>query len=282
MSNPLKVETVITGCEFIYTNSSNPVQLAYRDEQLNSNAYTLFFEKQAISFRFDLFFTSNDTLTHVFEIFLLHAIKSYFQRHADSNLVKSLIKSITREDLIHLQEKVNLFVNNAKYKRLFQTLKYHYTQKYGILLDLNEGFSSYPPQRHQIFLPALTIDTYRNSKQPLLFYNAMHVTPIDFRTYDFRNYTTVLNDEPIFDPESNMIIRDVSTGIYRIKSMFIYRESKSAKRSKETTNSVKSYMFLLTIQSRYYEVIGIYPKNEIYLNIPGIASKPIREAGRRK
>ena len=277
MSNLLNIKTVISGCDFIYTNCNDSAKLAYRNTEQNDNAYTLFFEKQAISFRFDLFYTKRDTLTRVFEMFILHSIKTLLQRRADCSLVKSLIKSITREDLIHLQDVVNMFVNNTQYKRLFQTVKYHFTHKYGILLDVNEGFSGYPPQRHQIFLPPLTIDSYQNDKQPLLFYNEMHVVPIDFRTYNFKKYTTVLNDSPIFNPESNMIFRDVHSDVTRIQSMFIYKKSQTARRSKEATNSVKEYMFLLTIHNVYYQVIAIYPVNQIYLDSPGNVSKLNRE-----
>ena len=149
----------------------------------------------------------------------------------DDITAKSLLNHVfNSNDLGELENEVKCVLSSYNSKQLFQTLKYHFNITYGSLKKIKEGFIQYPPQYKLFFVPSLTISKYKDN-YPILYHNKMHSVAVDFKTYDFDQYTTVLNPTPVYDREKNMIIRDYHTNVCKIQPMFLYLNADMAKLS---------------------------------------------------
>lgn len=257
-------ESILNKHQFICAH--NKERLVCVDNTKDS--YMLHFSKRAMSVRFSKLLCERNVLVRIFYLVLLYLISKFAILNKDdistSTFMNHLFDSL---DLLELGNEVNNVLRSNNSNRLFQTLKYHFTQTYGSLRKIKEGFIQYPPQNKLFYAPSLTITKY-NDHYPILFYNKMHTVPVDFRTYDFDQYTTVLNPTPIYNRKRNMIIRDYHTNVCKIQPLFQYVRAGMAKLSTAQTNNVKEYMFLIFINNRYYEVLAIYPKNMIQKTKP--------------
>lgn len=252
-------ESILNKRQFICAHKTE--RLICIEHENMKDSYMLHFSKRAMSVRFSRFLCERNVLVRTFNLVLLYLISKFLNKDDISNntFLNYLFDSL---DLSELNDEVNCVLRMSNSNRLFQTLKYHFSHTYGNLRKIKEGFVQYPPQNKLFYAPSLSIEKYK-CKYPILFYNNMHTIPVDFRTYDFDQYTTVLNPTPIYNRKRNMIIRDYHTNVCKIQPLFRYLRAGMAKLSTAETNNVKDYMFLLFINNRYYEVLAIYPKDMI-------------------
>lgn len=225
----------------------------------NKTSYTLLFSKGELTVRSDCFFCKSIRISRVFALVLLYLIKQFLQQQRSHPICKTFVKSM---EMSMLRNEVQNVCSNSFVTKLFHTLLYHFTSIYGSFIDIREGYENHPPQDIVFFAPPLQMTDYHR-ETPILFYNKHHSTFVDFCTYDFRKYTTVLFPAPVYRRNINMIIRDYDSNLYKIHPFFQYEKAKQAKLSTAKTNCVKQYMFLLSVRGRLYEVLAIYPRDEI-------------------
>lgn len=221
-------------------------------------------------------------------VLLEHMSKLLIRARGNSEMEKIMIHVLNNFEIEHLQSEVEAVCCNQKKRKLFQTMKYHFGESYGTLLTLKQELGRFPPPKHTFFIPPLTVDKYRNPKRAILFYSDEHFFPIDFRSFTFNEYSIFVDSNPVYDPEVNLIIRDVSNDICRIRAKFLYINDKNAripvklasvdinevkkrynhkkakipaKLASAHTNEIKKYMFLLINKDRYFRVLAIYPKD---------------------
>jgi hypothetical protein len=181
----------------------------------------------------------------------------------NSEMLEFVIPLLNHFELPQLRSEVEAVLRNKKTRQIFQTMKFHFRQSYGTLIKLNQGGCRFPPPKQTFFLPPLSVDKYRNAGRPILFYNDEHFFAIDFKSFKFEEYSVFVDPNPVYDPEANFIIRDVSSNVCRIQAKFLYQDAKHAKLSSADTNNLKRYMFLLIWGNMYFRVLAIYPKETV-------------------
>ena len=250
---------------FVFANPNERLVLSNLDNARNT--FTLHFVKTNVSIRIDTILSDSSSIMRLFALVLIHETSAYLRTHTDSCTGKQFVQRLS---LQQVQQEVDRVVDNSNTRFLYQTIKYHFKQNSGVLLDVTEGYKILPPPDKQLYAPPRLLDQYGDM---ILFYNISHTIPVNFRTYNFNDNITVLNPFPVYKRGINFVIRNYQSGLCNIHPMFIYQKGKMAKLSSATTNKIAQYMFLLNIEDRLYEVMAIYPSDYIHKLRPKVLPK---------
>ena len=238
--------------------------------------YTLIFSKGKLSICFDECFQSERNVFRMFDIIILHLVCRFLQLQSDSQAFLEIANDITsRIDMEQLANDVDLFMNDGDLRIKYFTMAFHFQHEYGVLENICSGYDQYPPHETHCFLPMLRMTDYDN--RPLVFTNNAASNPVAFRIYDFKSYSTVVSPSPIFNDNSNYIIRNYHNGVCKLVPSFTYKEAYRAKLSREETNEHNNFKFLIELNNRYYEVLAIYSYGMVSKFLPCLDSgKPGR------
>ena len=257
---------------FIFVHPNEKLKLNNEREGI----YTLIFSKGKLSICFDDCLLSDRNIFRMFDIIILHLVCRFLQVQSDSDAFLEIANDITdRIDLELLLNDVDLILNERDLRTKYFTMAFHFQREYGVLENICTGYDQYPPHDVHCFLPMLRITDYDH--RPLVFTNNAASNPVAFRIYDFLNYTTVVSPSPVFNDNSNYIIRNYHNGICKLVPSFIYKKAQRAKHSREETNDLTNYKFLIELNNRYYEVLAIYRYGMVSKFLPCLdSSKPGR------
>jgi hypothetical protein len=250
------------------TLMNNKFMFAHPHERIGlvsqvDDIYTLVCSKANISVRFG--FCSNEdrtTLAKIFDVLMLYQVREYMRTHADSSMARATVTEIAiHTDVSRLQREVTSIVQSSKLRRLFCTTAHHFKESHGVISNMFRGYELYPPQPDAFFVPPVAMSRY--SRDNMMFYNACHVAPVAFRTYDFKRFTTILDPSPLFEHDVNYAVREYRGDVFGFIPVFQYRSAERAKLSRSETNDINRYAFLVSLNDRYYRVLAIYPNGYV-------------------
>lgn len=235
-------------------------RLEYCDIGESKLCFTLNFTRRYVTVNFSN--TSPSVQTRLFYLVLLHHISRLDS--IDSTTTEHLIYEVML--IRNIRSDVETILCKKLLRKQYATMKYHFDKAYGELKSVVQGFQMYPPPKEIFFAPTLVMDKYREDKVPIFFFNDEHVVLIDFKSFKFDDYVVFVDPKPVFDPEANMIIRNVSSNCCRIQPKFLYQTAPSAKLASASSNNSKRFMFLLLWNDMYFRVLAIYPSRSVRIS----------------